>query len=75
MLQAVVWTIVRGDAAAAAAFADEIAGYPDGPLRDVVLGSLAMAAEDPAAAEAAAGRGLGGAAHRRRTRRSRPSSR
>ncbi len=51
VMRAVLWTIVRGDAAAAAGSATEIAGYPDSPLRDVVLGSLAMAAEDPTAAE------------------------
>ena len=50
VLQAVVWTMLRGDAATAAELGGEIAGYPPGPLRDGVLGSLAIAGDDPAAA-------------------------
>jgi len=52
VLRAVLWTIIRGDVAGATAFAAEVAGYPETALRDVVLGSLAMAGEDPGAAEA-----------------------
>jgi DNA-binding CsgD family transcriptional regulator len=52
VLRAVVWTLLRGDAAAAAAFAAEIATFPGGPLRDAALGALAIAAEDRAGAEA-----------------------
>ncbi|MGI5133129.1 helix-turn-helix transcriptional regulator [Pseudonocardia sp. CA-107938] len=51
VLQAVEWTLLRGDAASASPFAQEIATFPPGPLRDAVLGSLATAADDPAAAE------------------------
>ncbi len=51
VLWAVIWTLLRGDAAAAADLADEIASYPADPLRDVVLGSLAIAAENPSGAE------------------------
>ena len=51
VLQAVVWMMLRGDAATAATYADVVASYAAGPLRDAVLGSLAMAAESPAAAE------------------------
>lgn len=47
VLWALVWTLLRGDAAAAADLADEVAAYPAGPLRDLVLGAMAMAAEDP----------------------------
>lgn len=47
VLWALVWTLLRGDAAAAADLADEVAAYPADPLRDLVLGSMAMAAEDP----------------------------
>ncbi len=43
--------MLRGDAANAATVAGEIATYAPGPLRDVVLGSLAMAADDPVTAE------------------------
>ena len=51
VLRAMVWTMLRGDAATASGFAAEIAAYPNGPLREVVLGSLAMAADAPVAAE------------------------
>lgn len=47
VLWALVWTLLRGDAASAADLADEVAAYPAGPLRDLVLGGMAMAAEDP----------------------------
>jgi DNA-binding CsgD family transcriptional regulator/tetratricopeptide (TPR) repeat protein len=51
VLQAVVWMMLRGDAATAAGYADVVASFPAGPLRDAVVGSLAMAAENPAMAE------------------------
>src|SRR6478609_4363036 len=51
VLQAVVWMMLRGDAASAAGYADVVASYASGPLRDAVVGSLAMAAENPAKAE------------------------
>ena len=51
VLQAVVWMMLRGDAATAASYADVVASYASGPLRDAVVGSLAMAAENPAKAE------------------------
>jgi DNA-binding CsgD family transcriptional regulator len=51
LLRAVNWLLQNGDAAGAAAFADEVAGFEPGPLRDSVLGSLAMATGDPATAE------------------------
>ena len=51
VLRAVVWTLLRGDAATASTFADEIATFTSSPLRDSVLGSLAMAADDPVTAE------------------------
>ncbi len=54
VLRAVVWTVLRGDAATAATFARDRAAFAPGPLRDAVLGSLAIAADDPAAAQAAA---------------------
>jgi len=47
VLWALIWTLLRGDAAAAADLADEVASYPPDPLRDLVLGGMAMAAEDP----------------------------
>ncbi|MHA6782109.1 AAA family ATPase [Pseudonocardia saturnea] len=51
ILRAVVWTLLRGDAATATAFAAEIARFPAGPLRDAALGALAIAAEDLSGAE------------------------
>jgi ATP/maltotriose-dependent transcriptional regulator MalT len=39
-----------GDAASAAAFADDLRALPGSALRDTVLGTLAMARDDPAAA-------------------------
>lgn len=47
VLWALIWTLMRGDAAAASDLADEVTAYPPEPLRDLVLGSLAMAAEEP----------------------------
>ena len=38
VLQAVVWTVLRGDAGTAAGFRAEIESFPRGPLRDAVLG-------------------------------------
>jgi len=52
VLQAVVWMMLRGDAATAATFADVARTYPPTPLGDAVLGSVAMASENPATAEA-----------------------
>ena len=50
-LKAVVWTMLRGDAATAAGFAAEIQSTASGLLRHLVFGWLAMASDDPAAAE------------------------
>jgi len=43
--------MLRGDAANAGQYAADAAGYAPSALRDVVLGSLAMAADDPTTAE------------------------
>ena len=43
--------MLRGDAATAGQYAADAAGYAPTALRDVVLGSLAMAADDPTTAE------------------------
>jgi DNA-binding CsgD family transcriptional regulator len=51
VLRAVILTMLRGDAATATGLAAEIATYAPGPFRDVVSGSLAMAADDPDAAQ------------------------
>ena len=51
LLTAVSWMLQTGDAASAEAFAAEVRGFPGSPLRDSVLGSLAMGREDPVAAE------------------------
>lgn len=51
VLRAVTWMVLRGDAATATTFRSEIAGYESGPLLDLALGALAMAADDPARAE------------------------
>jgi DNA-binding CsgD family transcriptional regulator/tetratricopeptide (TPR) repeat protein len=51
LLRAVSWLLQTGDAATAETFADAIRALPAGPLRDSVLGSLAMARGEPAAAE------------------------
>ncbi|QJY48911.1 LuxR family transcriptional regulator [Pseudonocardia broussonetiae] len=51
ILRAVVWTLLRGDATTAATFGPEIAAFPPGPLRDAVLGGLAIAADDLSSAE------------------------
>ena len=51
LLTALSWMLSTGDAAGAAAFADELRAMPPGPQRDGVLASLAMARDDPAAAE------------------------
>ena len=58
MLRAVVWMVLRGDAATAATFASEIGSYEPGPLRDAAQGALATAADDPLAAERVARPGL-----------------
>jgi DNA-binding CsgD family transcriptional regulator len=47
VLRAVLWTLLRGDAATAVTFADRIAAFAPGPLRDAALGALATAADDP----------------------------
>jgi len=51
LLEAVAWMLQTGDAASAQSFADEVRGFPATALRDSVLGSLAMARGEPAAAE------------------------
>ena len=51
VLRAVIWAMLRGDAANAGQYAADAAGYAPSALRDVVLGSLAMAADDPTTAE------------------------
>jgi DNA-binding CsgD family transcriptional regulator/tetratricopeptide (TPR) repeat protein len=53
LLGAVSWLLQTGDAADAAPFAETVRSFPGSPLRDSVLGSLAMARGEPAAAEAA----------------------
>src|SRR4051794_19898729 len=52
ILRAVGWLLQTGDAATAETFAGSIRGLPASPQRDSVLGSLAMARREPAAAEA-----------------------
>jgi DNA-binding CsgD family transcriptional regulator len=51
LLTALSWMLQTGDAASAVAFAPELRAMPAGPLRDSVLGTLAMARDDPVAAE------------------------
>jgi DNA-binding CsgD family transcriptional regulator len=51
LLLATSWLLQTGDAATAETFADEIRVFPASPLRDSVLGSLAMARGEPASAE------------------------
>jgi hypothetical protein len=51
VLRAVIWAMLRGDAANAGQYAADAAGYAPNALRDVVLGSLAMAADDPTTTE------------------------
>ncbi len=51
LLVALSWMLQAGDAASAAAFTDELRALPAGPLRDSVLGTLAMARDDPVGAE------------------------
>ncbi|WP_214370551.1 ATP-binding protein [Pseudonocardia sp. H11422] len=51
LLRAVDWMLLTGDAANATTFAKEISAFAGGPLRDSVLGSLAMAGGDTVAAE------------------------
>jgi DNA-binding CsgD family transcriptional regulator len=51
LLVAVNWLLQTGDAATADTFADSVRRFPASPLRDLVLGSLAMARGEPAAAE------------------------
>jgi DNA-binding CsgD family transcriptional regulator len=52
LLSAVSWLLQTGDAATAETFAPSVRNFPGSPLRDSVLGSLAMARGEPAAAEA-----------------------
>jgi tetratricopeptide (TPR) repeat protein len=61
VLLAVVWTLLRGDAATAATFSGEVAAFAPGPLRDAVLGALATAADDPQRAAALLDRAWAGA--------------
>jgi DNA-binding CsgD family transcriptional regulator len=51
LLRALSWMLQSGDAASAAAFSAELHAMPGSPLRDSVLGTLAMARDDPAGAE------------------------
>ncbi len=62
VLRAVVWMVLRGDAATATTFASEIETYEEGPLRDLALGSIAMASDDPPTAEDLLGRAWAGRA-------------
>jgi DNA-binding CsgD family transcriptional regulator len=41
LLRAVNWMLTAGDAAQARAFAEEVAGFADGPRRDSIVGQLA----------------------------------
>jgi DNA-binding CsgD family transcriptional regulator len=52
LLQALSWMLQAGDAASATAFADELRALPASAQRDNVLGTLAMARDDRAGAEA-----------------------
>ncbi|MCW2720089.1 helix-turn-helix transcriptional regulator, partial [Pseudonocardia sp.] len=47
VLRAVIWTLLRGDAATAVAVADRVDTFEPGPMRDAALGALATAADDP----------------------------
>ena len=49
-MRAMVWTVLRGDAATARGFAAEIAAFAGGPLRDLVLGAVAETSDEPATA-------------------------
>jgi DNA-binding CsgD family transcriptional regulator/tetratricopeptide (TPR) repeat protein len=51
LLRAVSWLLQTGDAATAETSAGVIRSLPSSPLRDSVLGSMAMARGEPAAAE------------------------
>src|SRR3954468_19914079 len=51
LLSAIGWLLQTGDAATAQTFAASVRSFPGSPLRDSVLGSLAMARGEPAAAE------------------------
>lgn len=51
LLRAVDWMLRSGDAARAAGFDDEVRALPADPLRDGVLGSLAMARGEAVAAD------------------------
>ena len=51
LLSAVSWLLQTGDAATAETFAPAVRNFPGSPLRDSVLGSLAMARGEPAVAE------------------------
>lgn len=51
LLTALSWMLQTGDAASAAAHAAEVREFPGSALRDSVLGALAMARDDAAAAE------------------------
>jgi DNA-binding CsgD family transcriptional regulator len=50
-LQGLMWTVFRGDAATAATFANDVATFAPGPLRDAVLGAMATVADDPETAQ------------------------
>jgi DNA-binding CsgD family transcriptional regulator len=51
LLVALSWMLQTGDAASAASFTDELRALPASPMRDSVLGTLAMARDDPDAAQ------------------------
>ncbi len=51
LLVALTWMLQTGDAVTAATFTEELRALPASPLRDSVLGTLAMARDDPDAAE------------------------
>jgi len=51
LLVALSWMLQAGDAATAVTFTDDLRGMPTDPLRDSVLGTLAMARDDPTGAE------------------------
>ena len=51
LLVALTWMLQTGDAVTAATFTEELRALPPSPLRDSVLGTVAMARDDPDAAQ------------------------
>ena len=51
LLVALTWMLQTGDAVTAATFTEELRALPASPLRDSVLGTVAMARDDPDAAQ------------------------